>query len=166
MTDIYYLVIYCLKILRPIRMSHWRCRSTEGAEFWISWKRLKLLRKAGGLQLIQNSALSVAQWHQCDIRLKSIQKNCQNAPVIPLDSLIFCSALVTTIEVTKMSGKMPWRKMFLVITIIILQLLGKLMGLWRLHTTNWRRDNGFSQGPGFTVHNVGFDDFLSGFIVH
>ena len=48
--------------------------------------------------------------------------------------------------------------MFLVITIIILQLLGKLMGLWRLHTTNWLRDNGFSQGPGFTVHNVGFKE--------
>ena len=93
-----------------------------------------------------------------DAKLNSQNKFCQNARVVSLDSSIFCSALVTTIEVTKMSGKMPWRKMFLVITIIILQLLGKLMGLWRLHTTNWLRDNGFSQGPGFTVHNVGFKE--------
>ena len=38
-------------------MSHWRCRVTEGAEFWISCKRLKSLRKAGYLQLIQRPLL-------------------------------------------------------------------------------------------------------------
>ena len=34
----------------------------QGPLFWISCKRLKLLRKAGSLQLIQNSAPSVAGW--------------------------------------------------------------------------------------------------------
>ena len=41
----------------------------DGAKFWIIFKQLKLLRKAGHLQLIQNSALSVTRWHQCDIRM-------------------------------------------------------------------------------------------------
>ena len=41
----------------------------DGAEFWITCKRLKLLRKAGRLQLIQNSAPSTIVWRQCDIRI-------------------------------------------------------------------------------------------------
>ena len=48
---------------------NWRCQATEGSEFLISCKRLKLLRKAGRLQLIQNSEPSVAQGCQCDIRM-------------------------------------------------------------------------------------------------
>ena len=52
-----------------IWMSHWHRRATKGAEFWISCKWLKLLWKAGHLELIQNSAPSVAQWRQCDIRM-------------------------------------------------------------------------------------------------
>ena len=52
-----------------IRMSHWHCRATEGVEFWISCKWLKLQRKAGRLQLIQNLAPSAARWRQCDIRI-------------------------------------------------------------------------------------------------
>ena len=35
----------------------------------MNYKRLKLLRKAGRLQLIQNLAPSVTQWRQCDIRI-------------------------------------------------------------------------------------------------
>ena len=49
-------------------MSHWRHRATESTEFWISRKQLKLLRKAGRLQLIQNLAPKVARRRQCDIR--------------------------------------------------------------------------------------------------
>ena len=37
--------------------------------FWITCKRLKLLRKAGCLQLIQNSVTSVARRGQCCIRI-------------------------------------------------------------------------------------------------
>ena len=54
---------------KSIRMSHWCRRATEGGEFWISSKRLKLLRKAGHLQLIQNLVPSVARQSQCDIRI-------------------------------------------------------------------------------------------------
>ena len=71
--------------MTTIRMSHWRRGATEGAEFWISCKRLKLLRKAGRLQLIQNSAHSVARQCQCNIRilflickLKKISNSCRN----------------------------------------------------------------------------------------
>ena len=42
------------------------CWATEGAEFWIGCKRLKLLRKTGRLQPIQ---ISIAWRRQCDIRL-------------------------------------------------------------------------------------------------
>ena len=58
-------------------MSHCHRPATEGAEFWISCKRLKLLRKAGRLQLIQNSAPSVTWWRQCDIliQLYSVKKD-------------------------------------------------------------------------------------------
>ena len=52
-----------------IWMSHWRHPATEGAEFCISVKWLKLLRKASHLQLIQNSVPSVARRRQCDIRI-------------------------------------------------------------------------------------------------
>ena len=52
-----------------IRMSHWRHTMVNGTEFWITCKRLKLLRKAGRLQLIQNSAPSTIVWRQCDIRM-------------------------------------------------------------------------------------------------
>ena len=38
-------------------------------------KRLKLLRKAGNLQLIQNSAPSLARWRQCDIQSIFIRIN-------------------------------------------------------------------------------------------
>ena len=48
-------------------MSHWRHMLVDGAEFWITSKRLKLLRKAGCLQLIQNLASSTILWRQCDI---------------------------------------------------------------------------------------------------
>ena len=39
-------------------MSHWRHTMVDGAKFWIICNWLKLLRKAGRLQLIQNSAPS------------------------------------------------------------------------------------------------------------
>ena len=56
-------------------MSRWRRLATEGAEFWISCKALKLLRKAGRLQLIQNSAPSVARRRQFDVRIVPIEKS-------------------------------------------------------------------------------------------
>ena len=41
----------------------------QGRLFWITCKRLKLLRKASHLQVIQNSVPSVVRQHQCDIRI-------------------------------------------------------------------------------------------------
>ena len=41
----------------------------QGCLFWITCKRIKLMRKVGHLQLIQNSVPSVAGWHQCCIRM-------------------------------------------------------------------------------------------------
>ena len=41
----------------------------QGRLFWITCKRLKLLRKASCLQLIQNIATPVVQWRQFDIRI-------------------------------------------------------------------------------------------------
>ena len=38
-----------------IRMSHWHHTMVDAAEFWITCKQLKLLRKADHLHLIQNS---------------------------------------------------------------------------------------------------------------
>ena len=53
-----------------IPMSHWRCRATEGTEFWISCtKRPAFLSNSCRLHLIQNSAPSVARRRQCDIRI-------------------------------------------------------------------------------------------------
>ena len=43
----------------------------QGHLFWITCKWLKLLRKAGCLQLIQNSAPSVARRCQRDIRIEN-----------------------------------------------------------------------------------------------
>ena len=51
-----------------IWMSHWRCQATEGAELWFSCKRPAFLSNSSRLQLIQNSAISVARRRQCDIR--------------------------------------------------------------------------------------------------
>ena len=55
-----------------IQMPHWRHTMADGAKFWITCKRLKLLRKAGRLQLIQNSAPSTIVWRQCDIQIPHI----------------------------------------------------------------------------------------------
>ena len=43
----------------------------QGRLFWITFKWFKLLRKAGHLQLIQNSVPSVAGQPQCCIRIKT-----------------------------------------------------------------------------------------------
>ena len=43
----------------------------QGRLFWITCKRLKLLKKAGRLQLIQNSTPSVTRRRQCCNRIKS-----------------------------------------------------------------------------------------------
>ena len=48
--------------------------NTRGRLFGITCKRLKLLRKASRLQVIQNSTPSVAGWRQCDIRI-AFEKN-------------------------------------------------------------------------------------------
>ena len=55
--------------VRNIWMLHWRHTMLDGAEFWISCQRLKLLRKDGHWQLIQNSVPSTIMWRQCDIRM-------------------------------------------------------------------------------------------------
>ena len=52
--------------LSVIRMSHWHQQMVDGAKFWITCKRLKVLRKASCLQLIQNSAPSTICW--CQLR--------------------------------------------------------------------------------------------------
>ena len=44
----------------------------DGAEFWISCKWLKALRKASQWQLIKCSAPSTICWCQCDIRIGSL----------------------------------------------------------------------------------------------
>ena len=44
-------------------MSHWCSQATEGAKFWISCKRTVYLSNFSRLQLIQNSAPSVARGH-------------------------------------------------------------------------------------------------------
>jgi hypothetical protein len=54
-----YFVMSCLILCR---------RRTPGCLFWITCKRLKLLRKASHLQVIQNSAPSVVRRRQCDIQ--------------------------------------------------------------------------------------------------
>ena len=41
----------------------------QGRLFWITCKRLNILREASCLQVIQNSTPSVAGWQQCDIRI-------------------------------------------------------------------------------------------------
>ena len=50
-------------------MSHWRNTMVDGAKYWIICKWLKLLRKSGRLQLIQNSAPPTIMRRQCDIRI-------------------------------------------------------------------------------------------------
>ena len=52
-------------------------RMVDGAKFWITCKQLKLLRKAGHLQLIQNSAPSTIVWRQCDIQITDLGMNAQ-----------------------------------------------------------------------------------------
>ena len=49
------------------QMTHWRCRATEDTEFWITCKPPAFLSNFSWLQLIQNSAHSLAWRSQCDI---------------------------------------------------------------------------------------------------
>ena len=44
----------------------------QGRLFWITCKWLKLLKKAGRLQLFQTSAPFVAGWRQCCIRIREL----------------------------------------------------------------------------------------------
>ena len=71
----------------------------QGRLFWITCKRLKLLRKTSHLQVIQNSPPSVVRRRQCDIRID-----------------IFCKMSCEIIEVEKFPC--DFRKTF------ILMLLG------------------------------------------
>ena len=48
----------------------------DGVKFWITCKPLKLLRKAGQLQLIQDSAPSTILLCQCDIRIYTYVVQC------------------------------------------------------------------------------------------
>ena len=52
---------------------HWHHSMVDAAKFGIPCKGLKLLRKAGHLKLIQNSEPSTIMWHQCDIRMESVE---------------------------------------------------------------------------------------------
>ena len=61
--------------------------------FWITCNRLKLLKKAGWLQLIQNSTPSVALMRQCCIRIKRlviIVCDWQIAVFWPFLAIFFC----------------------------------------------------------------------------
>ena len=53
----------------------------QGRLFWITCKRLKQLRKASCLQVIQNLAPSVVRHCQCDIEILGQQKSKQNKTV-------------------------------------------------------------------------------------
>ena len=59
----------CLHLNEIIRMSDWHQQMVDGAEFWISCKWLKALRKASQWKLIKFSAPSTISWRQCDIRI-------------------------------------------------------------------------------------------------
>ena len=61
----YLMIVFILRIW----MSHWCGRAAEGAKFWIRSKRPAFLSNFSRLQLIQNSAPSVARWRQCDIQI-------------------------------------------------------------------------------------------------
>ena len=50
-----------------IRMSHWCCRTTEGAEFWITCKRLAYLSSFSRLQVIQNKCICDSWIHSCGL---------------------------------------------------------------------------------------------------
>ena len=52
-----------------ILMSHWCHTMIDGAEFWISCQRIRMLRKVSHWQLIQNLVQSTIVWRQCDIRI-------------------------------------------------------------------------------------------------
>ena len=47
-------ILEVLQVLTTIRMSHWRPRTTEDAEFWITCKQLGFLISFSSLQVIQN----------------------------------------------------------------------------------------------------------------
>ena len=58
----------CLNpVALSIPMSHWCHLMLDVAEFWITCKRLKLLRKASCLEVTQRLAPFSIIWHQCDI---------------------------------------------------------------------------------------------------
>ena len=69
-------------------LPHWRYMMVDGTDFWVSLKWLKLLRKAGHLQLIQNSAPSNIVWRQCDIQI-GLELNCRQFDGKKLDYLEF-----------------------------------------------------------------------------
>ena len=70
-------------------MLHYHHPMVDGAKFWIIWKRLKLLRKAGHLQLIQNSAPSIIMWRQCDIWIFCFWKSFSNPKLRRVAGLSF-----------------------------------------------------------------------------
>ena len=64
------------KFTFTIRMSRLCHRVLDGAIFWISFHRLKLLRKASCWELIQNLASYTIVWRRCTLNKKS--KNLKN----------------------------------------------------------------------------------------
>ena len=64
-----YKTVLCIYLVIITRMSHWHQQMVDGAEFWISCKWLKVLRKASQWQLIKLSAPSNICWCQFDIRM-------------------------------------------------------------------------------------------------
>ena len=61
----------------------------DDAEFWISCKRLKALRKASQWQLIKCSAPSTICWCQCDIRIGCIWGLCMILHILILNAKMF-----------------------------------------------------------------------------
>ena len=82
----------------------------QGCLFWITYKWLKVLRKASHLQIIQNSAPSVAGRYQCCIRIIPQLKSglgftvwsifCETSSIPSLVSLLaFCGCQVPLLAV-------------------------------------------------------------------
>ena len=87
-------------------MSHWRLTTmVDGAELWISCKRLKLLRKADRLQLIQNLAPSVARRRQCDIRINFWDLSLSHIVNLDWDHVLWISSMMFNLLLTQRHQK-------------------------------------------------------------
>ena len=99
---------FCHLPTMSIWMSHWHHTMVDGAEFWISCQRLKLLWKASQWKLIQSSAPStirIGQTQQFPCWL--LVKNLANFVSLPLK---IDNPYYHTVEKWKLEGKLDNRK--------------------------------------------------------